>query len=133
MPTSFMIDKKNGVVYRRIWGIATPEEMVESYGAVFEHPDFRAGMLALTDMRDIEPTAAKKDILKVVSFVRKRARELGEMKVAYVVATEVSFEKVRGVKEGLEETGVDVGIFRTMESAIEWLGLPADWTAEGLK
>jgi hypothetical protein len=123
---SFRVDKEAGIVYRTISGEVTTDELLRSYAAVLRHPDFRPGMKALTDMRGIKPKAFRSDVLRVAEFISKHEDEIGDLRIAVVVSADASYGIVRELEAELERTPVEIGLFRDMAEAEEWLGLPAD-------
>ncbi len=126
MPTSFRIDKNAGIVYRTITGEMTTEELIESYTSMLEHPDFRPGMSALTDMREKRASAYRRDVLLIAEFVRAHHDRIGHLRLAVVVSSSASYGMMRELKAELEESPVEIGIFRDLPAAEEWLGIPVE-------
>ena len=123
MPTSYRIDKDAGVVYRTMSGVVTTDELLESYVTMLGHPDFRSGMKALTDMRELKPTAFRADVIRVAEFVRKHQDKIGDLRMAIVVSTDASYGMVRELEAELEGAPVELSLFRDIGEAEEWLGV----------
>lgn len=123
---SFRVDKDAGIVYRTMSGEVTTDELLESYAATLKHPDFRPGMKALTDMRELKPKAFRSDVLRVAEFVLKHRDQIGDLRIAVVVSADASYGLMRELEAELERSPVQIGLFRDMAEAEEWLGLPPD-------
>lgn len=54
MPITYEIDKKQGVVRMRGWGLVTNEDLVSSITRLRSDPDLAYGMPTLSDIRDVE-------------------------------------------------------------------------------
>ena len=123
MPTRFRIDTEKNVVYRTIFGETSAEELLDSYSAVLEHPDYRPGMKSLTDMREVTPSTYRRDVLVLAQFVLEHRKEIGPLKVAVVVSREASFGMTRELTVELDESPVEMSVFRGIDAARAWLGL----------
>jgi hypothetical protein len=126
MPTSFRIDKDAGVVYRTITGEMTTEQLIEIYTSMLDHPDFRPGMSALTDMRGTRASAYRHDVLRIAEFVREHHEKIGHLRIAVVVSSSASYGMMRELEAELEESPIEIGLFRDLPAADEWLGIPVE-------
>lgn len=126
MPTSFRIDKDAGVVYRTITGETSTDDLIESYTSMLEHPDFRPGMTALTDMRENRSSAYRRDVLRIADFARAHHDKIGHLRIAVVVSSSASYGTMRELKAELEESPIEIGLFRDLSAAEEWLGIPIE-------
>ena len=129
MPWAIHIDPAVNCAFVKFYGDFELEQMVRAAGDVFNHPDFRDGMNILRDAR-------KQRISQDVSFksLAKEARQLmdkfhhthGNCKSAVVAGDVQSYAKFHQyiVAGRLADTPIERKVFRDMEKAKEWLGLP---------
>ena len=122
MPTEFRVDVDAGIVYRTITGEITIDELLASYRSMLAHPDFRPGLRALTDLREVKPSAVRRDVLRLAEFVQEHGEEIGALRVAVVVSTDASFGMVRELEVELAASPVEIGLFRDPAEALAWLG-----------
>lgn len=122
MPTIYVIDKEAGILYRTLSGVVTTDELLESFDEALRDPNYRPGMHMLADMREVTTTAHKADVARVASYVKGHLEEIGPLKVAVVAPTAASFGLIRMLQAYLEGAPVDLGVFREMGEAEEWLG-----------
>jgi hypothetical protein len=120
MPYSYLIDLERGVVFSKIWGTLTDDEVADHATGLREDPRFDPELDQILDMRELSE-------LKVTSHgIRKLATLVPfdpESRRAFVVGT--------GQAEGLSrvlftytEAGVDqYTLFRSLEPAMESVGL----------
>lgn len=90
---------------------------------MLQHPDFRAGMKALTDMREVTPTALRRDVLRVVRFVREHQEEIGDLRIAVVVPANAEYGLMREPSTELTASPLDIEVFRDIGETRRWLDL----------
>ena len=122
MPTTYVIDKEAGILHRTVSGVVTTDELLESFDEALRDPDYRPGMHMLADMREVTTSAHHGDVAKVARYVREHLEEIGPLKAAVVAPTDASFGLIRMLQANLEEDPIELGVFRTIGEAEEWLG-----------
>lgn len=122
MPTIYVIDKEAGILYRTLSGVVTTDELIESFDEALRDPDYRSGMHMLADMRKVTTTAHKADVVRVAAYVKGHLEQIGPLKVAVVAPTDASFGLIRMLQANIEEASIELGVFREMDEAEEWLG-----------
>jgi hypothetical protein len=126
MPTSFHIDSEHGVAYARTLGKTSSGELLESFVALLRHPDYSPGMRLLLDMREVTPSLFQRDILRIGQHIRSHWDEIGTLKMAVVVPKASSFGMARELEAGVDGSSVEMGVFRGVREAREWLGLAGE-------
>lgn len=96
------------------------------------HPDYRSGMNILHDVRDIHfpPDLLFSDMSKSAKDIMKKYDpERGECREALVVDDGYGYAKVHQfiVSGRFTETPVERAVFRELDKAREWLGIPEDY------
>ena len=126
MSTDFQVDGKQGVILARTSGETSSDELLENLAALLAHPEYGPAMRLLLDMRRVTPSLLRGDVLRIAGFIRDHRGEIGALRVAVVVPGEASFGMAQEQKVELDESPVDMEVFRSMREAREWLGLPRD-------
>ena len=131
MAYTMHIDPDINCVFFKHYGPISVDEFVKSFSDILEHPDYRAGMNILRDNSDQQFPA---DIsFEAIAASSKRVKEqdsgLGDCKWASVVGDAQSYSKVHQyITSGrLSENPIERRVFREMEKAREWLGIPVDY------
>jgi hypothetical protein len=123
MRATVQIDSDAGVIYRTITGKGSAVEFMESSSAILEHPDFRPGMRALIDLRGMEPSTFRPDLVQVAQFLMQHRQKIGALRAAVVVQAEASFGSARELAAELQASPIEIAVFRNMSSAKKWLGI----------
>lgn len=117
MGIEFNIDTEAGVVYTVGRGNVSFEEFNEHREKLISHCDFNENYYHLVDYREVTMDRSTAQAMKTA-----RLRPIA--KVA-VVAGEKSYPYARMYYGWTDEEGA-VKVFRDMDSAREWLGLPTE-------
>lgn len=120
MPGSYLIDVKTGIVYTRGWGILTDEHIAEHARALRADPRFDPGFRQIVDLRELTDVRITgrgiRDVAAINPFRRDARR-------AFVVVSDETFGLTRMFGFFSESSSEQFGIFRTIEPALEWIGL----------
>ena len=129
MPGSYLIDVPHRLVFSRGWGILTDDDVVSHARTLREDSRFDPGFRQIFDFRDLTEihltVAGIHGTAQLNPFHRDSRR-------AFVVPSEVAYGLAR-MFEGF--TGSDpeqFRVFRSIEPALEWVGLDAStpWPAD---
>ena len=126
MATSFRIDGERGIVFAQTRGETSFRELMHSFASLLDHPSYRPGMRLLLDMRDVVPSLVRSDVLRIAAFVNEHAERIGTLKMAVVVPRDASFGMAQEQKVELEDSPIDLEVFRGEAEARDWLGLLPD-------
>ena len=120
MGIKFEIDLDAGVVFGVATGDVGTEEILDYVRRLLEDPKYRPDLYSLLDLRKAKPHFSEEDARRIAQM---RVTTPSTRKLA-IVATE-AFGHAR-MFHGW--TGIDsnIMIFKEMQSAREWLGLPSE-------
>lgn len=120
MPYSYLIDTQRGIVFSRIWGVLTDEEVLSHATGLKEDPRFSPGLKQVIDFRELT------DMQLTTHGLRKLAHLNPfhpDAKRAFVVDTDEALALSRAFWT-YTEAGVDgYTLFRSLEPAMEFVGL----------
>lgn len=127
MPISYSIDKNLGAVFTTASGRLTEEELLADKQKLTADPDFSPGLVELSDIRAVTDLAITPEgVARMVMQDEEDADKLGSHKLAIVVSKEVAFGLGRMYESMTQNNMPNVQIFREMEEARDWLGLPPE-------
>ena len=126
MPTSFRIDIARAIVFAETRGETSSHDILQNLASLLDHPSYSPGMRLLLDMRDVVPSLLRSDVLTIARFVREHAEKIGTLKMAVVVPRDASFGMAQEQKVEVEDSPIDMEVFRGLGEAREWLGLLRD-------
>lgn len=123
MSFTFSLHPEANLLVLRAEGVVRDEDVFDGLEAAYSHPDFREGMLLLTDARFIDTlSVTRKGIRRMVSITRRLRKE------AFRAAVVTTSPVVHGVARMYDMIGGDTvaetRVFKTLEDALEWLGVP---------
>jgi len=125
------IDADVNCVFFKHFGPFSVDDFVKSFADILQHPDYQIGMNILRDNRDQQfPADLSFDAIAASSkSVKEQDRGLGNCKWASVVGDAQSYAKVHQyITSGrLSENPIERKVFREMDAAREWLGIPTDY------
>jgi len=125
MSTEFAIDPEHGLVISRGTGVFRHADFLEHMERLAQHPGFKPEFNQLVDCRgfnSIKLTISELQDLGERSIFAASARR------AFVVASQVQFGLGRMFAAYREmKSGQTSMVFRTLEEAVRWLGLPAGY------
>ncbi len=131
MPISYSIDKNLGVVFTTATGRLTEEELLEDKRRLTSDPEFSPELVELSDIRAVTDLAITPEgVARMVMQDADDADKLSTYKLAIVVSEEVAFGLGRMYESMTHENMPNVRIFRDMDEARGWLGLPAEDVAD---
>ncbi len=127
MPITYRIDLELGAVFTTITGVLTDEEMIRHKEQLVKDPDFRPDLKQLSDVRGIESLDVTPEGVRHFAVMDKEhASRLGEHRLAIVASEDAVFGTARMYQMFTEQNVEHVQVFRDMETAREWLGLPPE-------
>jgi hypothetical protein len=111
-------------------GRATDDEFLAFYKAFFESDSFKPPMNLLVDLRETNSSSRSPEAL--LSFAKvvevKLAQVTASTKVAVVAPKDLSFALARLYEVLSDSVHWEFVVFRAMNAALAWLGLPEDTT-----
>lgn len=127
MPITYRIDTARGLVLTTATGVLTDDELLEHKRALAADPAFAPGMRQLSDVRAVEQLAVTSEGVRLmVALDRDQADQLGDYRLAIVTGADVVFGTARMYQTMTDDQLNHVQIFRDMDDARAWLGLPPD-------
>jgi hypothetical protein len=129
MPSSYLIDVPNGVVYSKKWGVLTDEQVAAYTKALWADPRFDPEFRQIVDFRQLTEIrvsgAAVREIARDNAFRRDARR-------AFIVASDEAFGLTRMFGMFTDSKAETFGIVRTLEAAFEWIGMEptASWPTQ---
>ena len=118
MPIGYRIDEDLEIVFVRIEGVLTEDEMAAVAAALRADPRFRPTWPSLTDARNESAVRLR------TSFLRSYESPFGPYaRRAVLVGQDVSFGMKR-LYEAIATTPGVITVTRDLAKALEWLGLP---------
>jgi len=126
MPITYRVDHDARVVVAVGQGILTEADLIEYQREVWSRPDI-AGYSELGDLRRV--TEIEMDSHHIQNLARTAARmdeKTSNSRLAIVVATDLLFGLSRmfqAYRELNRQSSKDVGVFRTIEEALAFLGI----------
>jgi hypothetical protein len=120
MPAAYHIDQQHHLVRSSAWGILTDCESLDHYQVMVADPAFDPSLRQLCDMRQVTQIAMTTGALRKLAessvFVRGTKR-------AFVAPADAHFGLARILQTFCEFEGTEIGVFRSIAEAEEWLGL----------
>jgi hypothetical protein len=121
MPAEFQIEREHRLVRTRAWGVLTDAQTRAHYDEIARHPAFERSFSLLCDLRGVTHLEAApntlRDLARFSTFARGTRR-------AFVVTLDEHFGLARMLQAFCELEGAQVGVFRTLAEAHQWLDLP---------
>jgi len=129
MPYSYVIDVEREVVFSRIWGTLTDDDVVDHATALKADPRFDAEFNQIIDMRELSDLqVTSPGIRRVAHLVPFRP----DARRAFVVGTGQA-EALSRILFAYTDAGIDqYTLFRELPPAMEWVGLDpqTSWPAQ---
>jgi hypothetical protein len=98
------------------------DDIVAALERAYSHPQFASGMNVLCALCDARTDLTPGDIRRVVDFVSRHREARCGGKSAVVASRDVDYGMARIAQVHLEPLGVELGVFRDLQEAEEWLG-----------
>ena len=129
MPASYLIDQKRGVVFSRGWGVLTDEETFAHAKALRADTRLTPRLRQVADFRDVTTLGVTSE------GVRRAAKNnpFGpDARRSFVAPLDETVGMLRMFGIYLNADDSQFRVFRTLDSAMEWVGLdPATpWPAQ---
>lgn len=102
-------------------GKYTAEELKDLIGAAMADPRTAPGMPTLMDFRSSEAARTTEELVSVVDFFGSQRDPAVPLRCAVVATTDLRFGLSRMAAVYVERYGVDLRVFRDIESAEFWL------------
>jgi hypothetical protein len=123
MPVEYRIDVSLRTVFTTPFGAFTDRDSREYVEDLRHHPDFESDFNQLFDARDVTSVELSGACVRDIAAMRMFGE--GSLR-AFVVRTDVAFGMVR-MFEMLRDDALDqIRVFRNIDDARAWLGLPVD-------
>jgi hypothetical protein len=126
MPYSYTIFSDLGLALVRGAGRVTGVDILQSIEAMTLDPDWKPGMRQLSDYRRITEFVITPEDLRAIADLERRREEEGRSgrggKCAIVVLDEMYATACQLYSRQARGRSHAVEVFRSMESAIEWIG-----------
>jgi hypothetical protein len=123
VPAAYTIDTSRCLVLSRGWGVLTGEDLLSHVQALAADPRFVPTFHQLVELRDVTgalPTAAAIRQLVLHNPFREGSRR------AVVVGSDLAYGLAR-MYEMMRANSPDLlEVFRDMDLALEWLGIPGE-------
>ena len=121
MPADFRIEQEQRLIRTRAWGVLSDAETLTHYHEIAHHPAFDPSYSLLCDLRGVTFIEAAphtlRDLARLSTFARGTRR-------AFIVSVDEHFGLARMLQAFCELQGTEVGVFRSLSEAHDWLGLP---------
>jgi len=113
-------------------GLVPDDEFLAFYRRLYESDDFDPAMNQLVDLREADSGPRSPEALRqFASFVRTRLNDLpSRPKVAVVAPKALSFGLARMYEAHADAVPWDFTVFRSLDAALAWLGVPEDLRLE---
>jgi hypothetical protein len=131
VPISYRIDKAARVVVCTHTGKTSDTDFIQTYTSLFNDPEYEAGIPKLIDLRKADSVGRSGNALMVIGDVLKRqyAGSSVKTRIAIVAPADLSFGLGRMYDMLTNDAPQKVGVFRSVEKAVEWLGVSLDSVA----
>ena len=127
MPASYRIDTELGIVFSFGTGTVTDEDLLNHQRSVSADPLFHPGLSQLVDGRGV--TEVKATVHGIRALISGNPYGSGS-KRAFVAPNDTIFGMARMFELGRVNAEDDFRVFRSMDPAREWLGLPPETAPE---
>lgn len=126
MPYRIKDDKELGCVFVRWRGTFSAQEGAAHYREVTERESYRGGGSVFHDCRLVNADVPMSEIEKVALSGPHPTNTTNVRKVAILASSDLGFGMMRMLAALRERPGLILNVFRDLEEAKAWLGLPAD-------
>ncbi len=125
MPVHYHIDRDLETVFVRAEGEVTFADLERYCRGVVADPDYRPGLNELTDFRGATGDLSTPELYKLRDINRELSDRVGDSRLAYVVDCDFGYGLGRMFMVFSEASKVSHQVFRSVDAARSWLGLPA--------
>jgi hypothetical protein len=110
----------------RAEGVVMQDERFEALVSWMTHPLFRPNLDAICDFSDAASIPTMSELRELVGFVARHTEFVGRPKIAVVAKKAITFAMAQEFASLAGRVPLDVRVFSDRESAMTWLGRPAD-------
>jgi hypothetical protein len=123
----YKIDKDLGLLVIKYEGKTTIAQIAEMLARIIKDPDYSRGLNILSDLRELTSSYTYEQMHSVVDGFPDPGELVSTTKSAVVVSKEVTYGMGRIWASITEDRTVATAqVFRNMDDALKWLGLPPD-------
>ncbi len=126
MPHILKSDDGLGCIFIRWKGTFSSEEGATYYREIVGHESYQNGAHLFHDIRLVDPDVPSPEIEKAAIAGPQYAAPNTVRKVAILAPSDLGFAMMRMLASMREHPGLTLSVFRDLEEAKAWLGLPAD-------
>jgi len=132
MPISYRIDKAARVVICTHAGMTSDADFIHTYKSLFNDPEYEAGLSKLIDLREADSVGRSGKALMAIRDLLTIQYEGSSVttRIAIVAPADLSFGLGRMYEMLTDDAPQKVGVFRSMQKAVEWLGVSLDSVEE---
>ncbi len=131
MPIRYSVDKQNRVVYLTAEGRAVHRDFEVLIDQLAADPDIEPGMKLLADYRKLEFNIPGDEIEDLSQQMMKLSPAFTDCQLALISAGDLEYGLMRMFTLLSSEAEFETRVFRKLENAREWLGLPGVPAANG--
>src|SRR6476659_5841664 len=95
MPIFYQIDSEQGRLFIVAEGDISQAERLAAMQAWLSDPDFRPGLHTLADFSDATNVPSLSELEEIAAFIRPYAKRIGQIKIAIVTKSAVTFGVAR--------------------------------------
>ncbi len=127
MPISYRFDGSLNVLFAEMRGVITDEDVLQYAKAATTDAEIPRIHHELIDLREVEVPKASTDSLRRVAATFRDAERAPEgVKIAFVASTDATYGLARMYQAFRAGSQAAFHVFREMDEAREWLGLPPE-------
>ncbi len=123
MPIISIIDKDSGIVHTTFEGYVSLTEIMDNITSLINRPDFVPGLKGISDLRYCSIDLHSADIKKIADLIITYSARIGPSKTAVVVSHDAVYGMTRMFQVFVDNTSLDIAIFRDLKKALQWLGI----------
>jgi len=125
MPIRYDIDRTDRVVYLTAEGRGTHGDFEDLIDRLAEDEDFQPGMRLLCDYSKFEFNLPADEVEEISQQMRRLSPAFTDCRLALISAGDLEYGLMRMFTLLSSEAEFETRVFRKLENAREWLGLPA--------
>lgn len=124
MPIKYSIDTENKIILTRAWDEVNDEDILNHKQKLLSDPQFEAGMKEFSDCRKV--TRFNISTEGINQMILSDQRDSGRLKnhvLAMILDDKLGYGLARMYEMKASQIEANVGVFKTIEEACEWLGI----------
>jgi hypothetical protein len=124
MTFRYKIFKNLKFIYAKAEGTLTDDDLNSHLDQLLEDPDYTAPMLKLVDQRNVKSYGLTNKQAEQFAIKKSTlANRFFHEKCAILVASDLGFGVARIHQALMDESGIEIEVFRNLEDAKKWLGV----------